>query len=150
MLFFKCIAALVNPVYRRGEPIKWGLVSYTMVMFLVVTVKIAIDLHTQSISYVDNREYPGNMQDGIVPGPMGYQLSVSNGPLPTLSGVTFLLNAWLADGLLVSSLLDAAFTHLGVKPQLSPSSIVVGCSTPRASGSSPFPASCSSARSVRI
>ena len=46
VLFFKCVAALLNPVYRRGEPIKYGLVSYTAVMFLVVTVENVIDIHT--------------------------------------------------------------------------------------------------------
>ena len=43
VLFLKSMAALGNPVYRRGEPIKWGLVSYAVVVFLVVTVENAID-----------------------------------------------------------------------------------------------------------
>ena len=113
MLFFKCIAALVNPVYRRGEPIEWGLVSYTVVMFSVVTVKTAIDLHIQSISHIDHREFPG-IEGTIFPGPIGYQLLVSHEALAILSDVMFFLNAWLADGLLVSSLLDAAFIHPGI------------------------------------
>ena len=38
VLFFRCIAALLNSIHRREERIKWGLVTYTMVMFLLVTV----------------------------------------------------------------------------------------------------------------
>ena len=105
------MAALLNPAYRRGEPIKWGLVSYTVVMFSIATVQAAVDNHLLSISYIDNREF---IMGGLLPGPIGYMLFTSNKALTTLSTAMFFLNAWLADGLLVSSLLDAASTHLGV------------------------------------
>ena len=112
MLFFKCMAALLDPVNRKRERIKWGLVAYTVAMFSIVTVQIAIDLHTLSIAYIDNRAFPG-FEDQLSPGPMGYQIFISREVLPILSRVTFFLNAWLADGLLVSSLLGVAFTHPG-------------------------------------
>ena len=112
MLVFKCVAALLDPVNRKGERIKWGLVFYTVAMLSIVTTQIAIDLHIQSIAYIDNREFPG-IEAQVPPGPIGYQILISPKALPTLSRVTFFLNAWLADGLLVSSLLDVAFTHPG-------------------------------------
>lgn len=37
--FFKCMTALFGPTYRRGEGIKWNLVSYTVVMFSLATVR---------------------------------------------------------------------------------------------------------------
>ena len=113
VLFFKCIVALVNPAYRRGEPIKWGLVSYTVIMFSVATVQTAVDTHFESISYIDNREFPGIVGE-VPPGPFGYWALTDNEALSVLSNVMFFLNAWLADGLLVSSLLHAAFTRPGV------------------------------------
>ena len=112
VLFFKCMAALLNPVDHRGEPIKWGLVSYTVVMFSVATVQTAVNLQIQSISYIDNREFPGIVGE-ISPGPIGYQVFMGHEALTTLSNVMFFLNAWLADGFLVSSLLYAALTRPG-------------------------------------
>ena len=106
------MAALLDPVDHRGEPIKWGLVSYTVVMFSVATVQTAVNLQIQSISYIDNREFPGIVGE-ISPGPIGYQVFMGHEALTTLSNVMFFLNAWLADGFLVSSLLYAALTRPG-------------------------------------
>ena len=110
MLFFKCVDALLDPAYRRGERIRWGLVSYTMVVFLLVTVQTAVGLYNQSICYIDNREYPG--VEGVTsPGPMGYLALIYHEALGVAPNVMFFLNGWLADGLLVGSLSDAAFAH---------------------------------------
>jgi len=98
VLFFKCTTALFNPVYRRGESIKWGLASYTVIMFSLVTVYTATRLHMFSISYIDNR----NFRDG----PYSYMGDMSFGAIGLVYRVTFRLNNWLADGLLVSPLLD--------------------------------------------
>ena len=38
VLFFQCIAVLFDPANRRGEAIKWGLISYTVAMFSFATV----------------------------------------------------------------------------------------------------------------
>ena len=70
MLFFKCIAVQFNHDHNRGEPFKWGLVSYTVVMFLLVTMGTTIQLNIQSISYIDNHGFP--------PGPAGYQLLIKS------------------------------------------------------------------------
>ena len=112
-LFFKCMVALFNPAHQRGEHIKWGLVSYTAVMFALVTVGTATNLHVQSASYIDNREFPGI--DGLLPpGSYGYQLLIAPEALSTVPNVMFLLNNWLADGLLVSSPFGTSFACSGV------------------------------------
>ena len=102
VLFFKCIAALFNPVHRRGEPIKWGLVSYVIVMFSLGTIQTAIRLHILSISYIDDRKFHG-FPGEIPPGPFAYQWLVYSQPIGAPPAVLLTLSNWLADGLLVSS-----------------------------------------------
>ena len=113
MLFFKCMAALFNPDHRGGERVKWGLVSYTVLMFSLVTVETTLLLDVQSLSYINYREFPG-FEVLIPPGPYGYQLFISSEAISIVPSVMFLLNNWLADGLLVGPSLDATFTCLGV------------------------------------
>ena len=109
------MVALFNPVHRRpGEYIKWGLVSYTAAMFSLATVQTALSLDIQSISYIDNREFPGVEDLQIPPGPFGYQWFISPDVINIVPSVVFALSNWLADGLLVSSLFNVAFHHLGV------------------------------------
>ena len=122
-LFFGCTIALLNPIHRKGKPVKWGLISYTVVMFSVATVQTAMYLNRVSISYIDNREFPGIGSGWFSPGPAGYQFFISSEALAIVPNVMFALNNWLADGLLVSSLFDAAFTHLVSNVGSSPSSI---------------------------
>ena len=101
------MAALFNPIYRRGEGIKWGLVSYTAVMFSLATVQTALNLDIQSISYIDNRAF-SDIEDLIEPGPLGYQVSIITDALAIVPDVMFALSNWFADGLLVSSLFGIA------------------------------------------
>jgi len=75
VLFFKCMTMLVNPAHRRGEGIKWRLVSYTVVMFSLATILTAMNLHIESISYIDNRNFPAAKGVGL-PGPIGYFESI--------------------------------------------------------------------------
>ena len=109
-LFFQCTASLFDSNNRRGEPIKWGLVAYTVVMFSVATVQTAMSLDILSISYIDNREFPGNVM--FDPGPWGYQFSISPEALSIFPNVMFTLSDWLADGLLVRSFLGAVFVQV--------------------------------------
>ena len=109
VLFFKCMAALVNPAHRKKEGIKWGFIIYTMVMFSFVTVLTGIQLNIQSISYIDNREFPGD--DVLPPGPLGYQSLIYSEALSVVPNVMFLLNGCLAAGLLVSPLSGVASTR---------------------------------------
>ena len=100
VLFFQCMAALFNPVNRRGVGVKWGLVSYTVIMFSFGTVLTGMALNLESISHIDNREFPG-VKGEFVPGPIGYQLSIWSGVLVIPPRLMFLFNNWLSDGLLV-------------------------------------------------
>jgi hypothetical protein len=102
VLVFQCMGALFNPVNRAMEGIRWGLVAYTVAMFSIVTTLIAMNLDIQSISYVDNRAFPGS--DVAPPGPFGYQFTLYSKPFSIIPNFLFPLNNWLADGLLVSCL----------------------------------------------
>ena len=147
VLFFRCMGALLNPVRRRGEGIKWVLVSHTVAMFSVVTVGTAMNLEILSVSYIDDREFPDI--DGFVPpGPLGYRWIVTSTALGIIPDTMLFLNNWLADGLLVR-LFDVAFTRPSVDI-VSSSSIVATSSTLGTSGPSPSLASCTSALWVRI
>jgi len=113
VLFFKCMIALFNPAYRRGEGVKWGLVLFTLVMFSLVTVHTAMDLDLLSVSFIDNRNFPG-VQGLLYPGPAGYREVVYFKAINVIPNATFPLNNWLADGLLVSPSFGAGLTHLCV------------------------------------
>ena len=106
VLFFRCMISLFNPVHRRGEGIKWGFTSYTVIMFFLATVYTAINLHMFSISYIDNRNSPD--------GPYLYSVEISFTVIGFVYTAAFRLNNWLADGLLVRSLLDPAVAHPGI------------------------------------
>ena len=113
MLFFQCMTALFNPANRRRKGVKWGLTSYTVLMFSFATVLTGMQLDIQSISFIDNLRFPG--VGGLVPpGPLGYQAFTWSGPLILAPNLVFTLSNWLADGLLVCSLFDVALTRPGV------------------------------------
>ena len=120
VLFFKCVAALLDPVYIRREAIKWGLVSYTVAMFSFVTVFTTMNSDVQSTSFIDNREFGllDPQPADIVYGPLMYQTKTCPKVFGFIPSLMFLLNYWLADGLLVSSLFCAAYTHSGVQRRL--------------------------------
>ena len=81
-------------------------------MFSAATVQTAMGSHFESMSYIDNREFPGIVGE-VSPGPIGYLVFAASEALSIFYTVMYFLTAWLADGLLVSSLLDAAFSHPG-------------------------------------
>ena len=113
VLSFECTTALFNSVHRRGEPIKWGLVSYTVVMFSLVTAGTGMNLDILSISYIDNRDFPG-IEGVLRPGPYGYQAFISAEAINMIPTAILVLSNWLADGFLVGSLFDAVVTHRGI------------------------------------
>ena len=113
MLFFQCMASLLSPANRKREGIKWGLVSYTVIMFLCATVVIGTANNIASISFIDNREFPGVV--GVAPpGPLGYQQTICSGAAGIAPGLVSSLSYWLADGLLVGRLFDLAPTYPGI------------------------------------
>ena len=151
MLFFKCMATLLNPVHRREKSVKWGLVSYTVVMFSVATILTAVSIQIQSICYIDNREFLG-VNGLFPPGPLGYLIFISHETLNIATTVMFALGNWLTGSLLVSSLFDVVLrspTQVS-NAGSSPSSIVATLSTPRTSGSSSSLVSYTSAPWVRV
>lgn len=99
VLFFQCMGSLFSTVYRTREGIRWGLVAYTSTMFSFVTIFTAMNLDIQSVSYIDNRAFPGT--DQIPPGPLGYQYLVYSKAISIVPNLMFLLNNWLADSLLL-------------------------------------------------
>lgn len=104
------MTALCGSVYRKGEQIKWGFVSYTVVIFSALTVQTAMNLDIQSVSYIDNCNFPGT-KDALPPGPYGYPLFIAAGALNVTPNAMFFLSDWLADGLMVSSLFDTTYPY---------------------------------------
>ena len=149
MLFFRCMAALRNPVYRRDEGIKWWLVSYTVTMFSFVTVYTAMNLQIQSNSFIDNRQ---DIKGWSTPlsGPLKYQYNIRSAVLGLIPSIMFNLNNWLADGLLVCSLFDVVPLTRVSDNCSTRRSIVAILSTAPTSGLSSSPASCTSPLLVRI
>ena len=98
------MGAFFNSITYTRESIKWGLVAYTVAMFSFVTIFNATNLGIQSISYIDNREFPGvkNATSMLPHGPLGYQFFIYSKPISIARSLMFLLNNWLADGLLAS------------------------------------------------
>ena len=68
-------------------------------VFSLATLHTATTMNFLSISYIDNREFPGDGR--YVPGPIGYQGTVSLRPINVIPFATVPVNSWLADGLLV-------------------------------------------------
>lgn len=69
--FFQCIGRLLDSSNCTRGGIKWGLIAYTAAMFSFVMIFTAMNLNHQSVSYIDNREFPG-VRGELVPGPLGY------------------------------------------------------------------------------
>ena len=117
VLSFQCVAALLNPINHKREATKWGLISYTVGMFSCVTIVIATGQNITSLSFIDNRGFPG-IEGVFPPGPLGYQLMICSKAPRIAPNLTTLLSYWLADGLLVSRLFDPASNHPGVERRL--------------------------------
>jgi hypothetical protein len=96
---------LLAPGNRARRGVKWGLVAHTVAMFSFVTIYTAVVLNIQSISFTDNRGFPGRDDDSgpLPPGPIGYQLLIHSTPIGILPTPMLVLNNWLIDGLLVST-----------------------------------------------
>lgn len=103
ILFFQCMSALFDPIIRTNRGIKWGLIAHTATMFSVSMVSTGMGLNMYSIYFIDDRDFSG---DGFYPGPFGYQASISSQANSVVPNALFLLNTFLADGFLVSFVLD--------------------------------------------
>lgn len=94
------MSALLNPTDRARGNTKWGLVVHAVAMFSFATIYTAFTLNIESISFIDNRNFPG-VGEALPPGPLGYQFLIYSRPMGIVPNVMFLLDNWLADGLLV-------------------------------------------------
>ena len=101
VMFFQRLGAIFSSTNRARAGTNWGFFAYCMATFSFVTIYTAMNLNLQSISYIDNRGFLGN--DQAPPGPLGYQWLIHNSGLSIVPNFMFMLNNWLADGLLVSS-----------------------------------------------
>ena len=117
-------------------------------MFALVTAGTTMQLNVESISYINNRKFPG-VEGVLSPGPLGYQWLIAPKPVSFLQSALFALSNWLADGLLVSSLLTPLSLILVSNANFSSSTVAIS-STRETFGPSPSPASCTSAPWVRI
>ena len=103
-LFFQCTATLLSRTNPMKNGIRWALVAHTVILFLFLAIPLGIDLDYLSVEYIDNREFPDN--DELPPGPLGYDFLLSLKATTTVFNVMFPLSQWLADGLLVSPMLN--------------------------------------------
>ena len=127
--------ALLHPVNRARGGIKWGLAIHTALMFFIVTISTGLGLNLQSMAYIDGREFRGGGE--FPPGPMGYKLLIYAKAISLVPNITFYMNQWLADGLLVSFMLNS---KMSLTCRTTPSSTVVTLSIPGATGSLSSPA----------
>ena len=121
VLFIRCIRVLLDPVNRTRGGIRWPYVAHATTMFLLVTIHTGMSLHLHSISFIDNRDFPG-VDKSTLTGPIGYQALSQADPIRVVPDVVFLLNNLLADGLLVSSASNSVTLVFNVSR--TPSSIV--------------------------
>ena len=104
-LFFQCMATLLNPANPIRKRIRWALVAHTVTLFLFLTIPYGIDFDYLSTEYINNREFPGD--DEFLPGPIGYDNFLGLKATTIVFDAMFPLNQWLADGLLVSLILNS-------------------------------------------
>ena len=108
---------------RKG--IKWALIAHTVSMFSFLTIPAGISQNVSSVCYIDNRNFPGS--DVAPPGPIGCPDVLFTVGTRISFAVMFPLNQWLADGLLVSRILEVT---CGFDMDRSYSCIDAGSSTP--------------------
>ena len=96
------MSTLLDPVNRTRGGTKWKLMVHTVSTFSFVTIYTATNLSIQSISYIENREF-FDVDVGLFPGPLGYQVLTYSSPISIIANLAFLLSNWSADGLLVGA-----------------------------------------------
>jgi len=113
------MGAFFDPINRANGGVKWGLVVHTIAMFSLATAYIAMSANIQSISFIDNRDFPVTVNG--VPGPVGYQFFLGQEAIGFAPTCIILLNGWLADGLLVTFFPSRPFRYpeLTTTPALS-------------------------------
>ena len=134
-LFFQCMATLLNPANPMRKGIRWALVAHTVALFLFLTIPFGIEFDYLSIEYINNREFPGD--DESPPGPIGYGVLLNLNATATVLDAMFPLNQWLADGLLVSPILNSVALVYNVGGSSSYIAVISYIPIPRTIGSWP-------------
>ena len=106
VLFFRCMGAMLDPANRTTGGIKWGLVAHTVVMFSLVTTFTAIELNSQSFTYVDDRQFLDALYASYYSAGFFVPTYLERQTGELTPNTLFVLNNWLADGLLVSLLFN--------------------------------------------
>ncbi|EPQ61278.1 hypothetical protein GLOTRDRAFT_125003 [Gloeophyllum trabeum ATCC 11539] len=91
LLFFKCAFILLD---RRSSPksnLRW--LVYVSLLFVVATVQVGASIKFMQMTWIDNRNFPG--------GPAMYIQMVFSAWINTVSNVAYVINNFLADGLLI-------------------------------------------------
>ncbi|KIJ63973.1 hypothetical protein HYDPIDRAFT_154930 [Hydnomerulius pinastri MD-312] len=92
VLFVQCMVAFLKRT-DVSSPNRWGLMTYTLLMFSCSTIFVALDSTLFRNAFVDYRNYPG--------GPIGYSVATYDAPMSITANAFFMLANWLADGLLL-------------------------------------------------
>ena len=100
------MAALLNPAIPIRRRIRWALVVHVVALFSFSTISLGIYFDRLSIEYVNNREFHSNNE--FPPGPIGYGNLLAPKAATTVLNAMFPLKQWLADGLLVSPILNSS------------------------------------------
>jgi hypothetical protein len=132
VLFLQCMGALLSPPNRIRGDVRRSLAVHAIAMLLLTTAATATYLSFHSAAYIDNRGFPGVVGEGLPPGPFTYQGLIYSEPKSLIIRVVFVLNTWLADGLLVRSASHPATWRSNVRHF--PSSTVAISSSPRTPG----------------
>jgi len=93
VIFFMTMYELLRSPRRNESGRSWILIAYSVVMFCLGLVFISMDLASQLLGFVDNRNFPG--------GPTAYSISQYSKPITVIPNACFVIAGWLADGFLL-------------------------------------------------
>lgn len=94
VLFLMCFATLWKGRVRSSKS-TYGMLIYISSLFILGTIGNASQMRIVQEAYIDNRNYPG--------GPGAYDVYDGSVLTNVLGTAAYIINAWLADGLLVRS-----------------------------------------------
>ena len=99
------MSALFSSTKRKQGDIKWLLIAHTATLFITLTLYTGAYLYYGFIMYINDREFPGL---GVFPlGPLGYQNLTRDKAINFVPLISMASNGYLADGLLVRSILNS-------------------------------------------
>jgi hypothetical protein len=88
---------------RRGKSRRLLLALYTFMLFGFGTIFTGMNINSSKVAFIDNRNFPG--------GPEAYVLSIYSSPIQLTPNIVFILANWMADALLVRSMIVLAASN---------------------------------------